>query len=43
MGFISHKGASINAGHYIYYYKADENRWALFNDNKVTEFNIARD
>ncbi len=40
VGFIAHKGSHIHAGHYQYYSRIDENRWALFNDNIVTEFNV---
>jgi uncharacterized UBP type Zn finger protein len=43
VGFIAHKGSHINAGHYLYYSRIDENRWALFNDDKVTEFNIGKE
>jgi uncharacterized UBP type Zn finger protein len=42
-GFVAHKGTYIHAGHYLYYAKIDQTRWALFNDNKVTEFNVAED
>jgi uncharacterized UBP type Zn finger protein len=41
VGFIAHKGTHIHAGHYLYYYRVDEGRWALFNDSRVTEFNVA--
>jgi ubiquitin C-terminal hydrolase len=43
VGFIVHKGSSINAGHYLYYARIEETRWALFNDSKVTEFNIGKE
>ncbi|KAF9438850.1 hypothetical protein BGZ76_003875 [Entomortierella beljakovae] len=32
--FISHKGPSVHCGHYVSHIKKD-NRWVLFNDNKV--------
>lgn len=43
VGFVAHKGAHIHAGHYQYYSRIDDNRWALFNDIKVTEFNVTED
>ncbi len=43
VGFVAHKGSHIHAGHYQYYSRVDNHRWALFNDNKVTEFNVGED
>lgn len=43
VGFVAHKGTYIHAGHYQYYSRIDGNRWALFNDIKVTEFNVGED
>ncbi|KAJ3052533.1 hypothetical protein HK097_006099 [Rhizophlyctis rosea] len=34
--FISHKGTSTHAGHYVVHIKRD-GRWVLYNDNKVVE------
>ena len=39
-GFISHRGAKITAGHYIFYGKVEKGRWAIFDDKRVAEFSV---
>lgn len=40
VGMVSHKGRSVNHGHYVYFHRINPKRWAEFNDNQVTEFEI---
>jgi ubiquitin carboxyl-terminal hydrolase 5/13 len=35
--FISHNGPSVHSGHYIAHIRTDDNKWVLFNDEKVVE------
>lgn len=35
VGFISHRGANISAGHYLFYGRVGKNRWAIFDDIRV--------
>jgi ubiquitin C-terminal hydrolase len=35
VGIICHLGKNMEHGHYVYYHKVGEKRWALFNDNVV--------
>ena len=34
VGFISHMGGSVHAGHYVVHVKKND-RWLIYNDNKV--------
>lgn len=39
-GFISHRGAKISAGHYIFYGCLGKERWGIFDDLRVAEFSV---
>jgi len=36
VGVVCHKGTSVHCGHYVTYVH-EEDRWVLFNDEKVVE------
>jgi ubiquitin carboxyl-terminal hydrolase 5/13 len=35
--FISHKGPSVHSGHYVAHIRVNEDKWVLFNDEKVVK------
>jgi ubiquitin carboxyl-terminal hydrolase 5/13 len=35
--FITHKGSSVYCGHYVVHLKNEQNKWVLYNDEKVAE------
>jgi ubiquitin C-terminal hydrolase len=38
VGMICHSGKKVTWGHYMYYHKLTDKRWAHFNDRVVEEF-----
>lgn len=43
VGFICHSGERISNGHYVFYGNIDKDRWAIFNDSRVSEISVPED